>query len=433
MKKIVTVLLALTVNIVAAQIKFNNFNDVLVHVRQNNTTLEKDQLKIEQAHKAKIAAVVNVVNPLINNTMTYVDNIKLPVSVFPSEILGGTPGTYSEVETGIRYTNTINQNVELNLINFQAWENVRLTKWNELAVGLDSSLNKKSLFENINASYYNILTLQQQLRSTITNQVAADSLFKVATEKYMHGLVRQQDVNDSRVNYIATRENARQIAFLLENNILEFKILCDIRPDETIDFNDPVGQEPISEINVNENGLELSRQWALEQYALSNLNYQRKESLPTLSLIGSQSWQLFNNDFKVFDGRWVNSSYIGFKLSLPLPTSKSVGSLAKAKYEYQIAQKNTEQARIKSKNLSMQLKNDFDKTVSQYHTDEEIFYLRKDTYNKNKSLYAEGLIGMDQTLNSYNAMVNAEYSLTASRLNIKKLATKISINNDINQ
>ena len=51
---------------------------------------------------------------------------------------------------------------------------------------------------------------------------------------------------------------------------------------------------------------------------------------------------------------------------------------------------------------------------------------------KNKNLYAEGLIGLEVTLNSLNAMINAHYNLITSASNVWLANAKISINNKIN-
>jgi outer membrane protein TolC len=374
-----------------------------------------------------------VIEPVGNNTMTFVNNTKLPVSVFPAEVLGGTPGTFTEVQTGVQYTNTINQNFELKIFNLQGWENLKLSKINIELSENNNLLSLKTLQENIVINYYNIVTLQEQLKSTRINEAVADSLFKVSESKYKQGIVRQQDVNDTKVNYINTKENANQMEFLLKNYILSLKILCDISDDEELLIEDKSTNENFfPTVNVAENSLLVSNSVLNEMYAKSNFKALKKENLPTLSLIGSQSWQLFNQEFKVFDGSWINSQYVGFKIAIPLPTSKSVANTSKAKFDYELAKKSTEQAKIKSKLDYEKLIVDYDKTISQYTSNKEIYDLRKETYFKNKNLYRDGLIGIDQTLNSYNAMVNADYNRIASKVSLKLQQAKIDINNKIN-
>ena len=114
-----------------------------------------------------------------------------------------------------------------------------------------------------------------------------------------------------------------------------------------------------------------------------------------------------------------------------MPTAKSISQVYNAKFEYQLTQKNSEQSKIKSELEFKQLITDYEKANSLANTNIEVFNLRKDTYEKNQKLYSEGLIGIDQTINSYNAMVNASYSSTSSQINTQLAQAKIDINNKI--
>lgn len=174
-----------------AQQKFENVNQLLEYVNQNSITLQKNEIKLSQAKKAKLAAIINVLDPVGNNSMTFINNIKLPVSVFPSEILGGAPGTYTEVQTGVQYTNTINQNAEIKLVNFQGWENLKLSKLNIELTESNNQLSLKSLQESIAINYFNIVMLQEQLKSTKINEAISDSLYRVVINKFNQGLVKK--------------------------------------------------------------------------------------------------------------------------------------------------------------------------------------------------------------------------------------------------
>ncbi|MEO0404514.1 MAG: hypothetical protein AAF193_06550, partial [Bacteroidota bacterium] len=72
---------------------------------------------------------------------------------------------------------------------------------------------------------------------------------------------------------------------------------------------------------------------------------------------------------------------------------------------------------------------EYQKMMSQKATNQEIFNLRKSTYFQNQNLYREGLIGLDQLLNNYRSIVNAEIALIGSITDIYYTQTKIQINN----
>jgi outer membrane protein TolC len=108
-----------------------------------------------------------------------------------------------------------------------------------------------------------------------------------------------------------------------------------------------------------------------------------------------------------------------------------ISNKTKAYFDYELAKKNTQQAQIKVDLNSKQLSNDYEKAISQQQSNAEILEIQRDTYEKNKNLYAEGLIGIDRTLNSFNAMLNANYNLITSKVSILLAQSKIDINNKI--
>jgi hypothetical protein len=78
-----------------------------------------------------------------------------------------------------------------------------------------------------------------------------------------------------------------------------------------------------------------------------------------------------------------------------------------------------------------QLGIDFSKAISQWTTNTEVYELKKESYEKNLNLYSEGILSLDQTLNSYNAMVSSNYNRISSAINVLLAQSKIDINNKI--
>ncbi len=435
MKKIKQLLFLFSLGItnrMNAQKVFNNLDALINYVSSKSITLQSGDIKIAQAKKAKLAAVFNILDPSINASTSFTNNTKLPVSLFPAETFGGAAGTFKEVQTGIQYNSAYYGIGEIKLLNLQGWESFRLAKIN---IDLNSSNNKiiqKNLQDNIASNYYNIVSLQQQYINAKHNLAIADTLFQIVINKYQQGLVKQQDVNDSKASKLTSEENANQINYLIKQYYISLKLLCDIPENETIEIIDDLKKFSINNSVVAEtNLLNVANSILKEKYALSSYSQAKKALLPTISFNANFSSQNYNTSFKPYSGTWFPSESMGLKLSLPIPNASTIANKYNAKYNYQLAQKTTEQAQIKALLEQKQLSNDYDKALSQYLSNKEIAALRKDSYEKNKNLYREGLIGLDQTLNSYTAMINASYNLTASQVNILLAQAKININNTI--
>lgn len=413
---------------------FTSVDSLLTYAESKSISIQSGNIRIDQAKKAKLAAILSIPDPTGNTSFSYTHNTKLPVNLFPAEAFGGQPGTYKEIQSGIPYVTNFSNNVDIKLFNMKGWENLKLSKLNIESNVTENKITLKKLFEDIAATYYNIISLQEQLASTIQNVTASNNLLEITQSKYNAGLIKQQEVNDANINYLITKENKNQIEHLIKQQYLALKVLCDIPEQEDIEIVDKPLQLTFSpKPSIESNKLQLNSSFFKEKVALSTWKQQKYSVLPSLSFFQSNTTQQNNTRGKLFDNsvKWIPSSYIGLKLSIPLPSSSTISQTSKAKYDYLLAKKNTEQQAIQSGITAQQLSTDYDKALSQYTSNKEIFLLRKENYEKNLSLYKEGLTNLEQTLNSFNAMVTSNYNLVSSQIAVVAAKAKIDINNKV--
>jgi outer membrane protein TolC len=317
-------------------------------------------------------------------------------------------------------------------VNLKGWENFRLAKLNILATSSDNQLTLKTLHNNIAATYFNIVSLQQQYLSTLQNIAAADTLLQVVKQKYRLGLVKQQDVNDAQVSLLNSQSTAEQIQYAIAQQYLALKTWCDIPESDSISISQPitaVAQAPA----ITNSDLAVQNSLLKEKVAWSNYKQYKYSLYPTLSFFQSATTQQYNTRGKWFDGsvRWIPSNYIGLRLNIPLPSANALAQVSKAKYDYRMAQKTTEQQKIKAGLEAQQLLVDFNNAAAQVAYNQQLYQLQADTYQKNRNLYQEGLIGLDQTLTGFNAMANSHYNLIAAQVSVLLAKAKIDINNNI--
>jgi len=417
-----------------AQKKFDNLDSLINYVAAKSTTIQSGEIRLTQAKKAKIAAVVGVMDPTITASYSYLDNLKLPTSLFPSEALGGEPGTFQEVQTGVQYNSNFNNYNELKLIHIPGWTNLKLAKINIDLTSTENKISVKSMYENIASVYFNIINIQEQLKATGNNLMAADTLLQIAQNKYQQGLVKVQDVNESRASYLNTKESINQLEFLLQQQYLSLKILTDIPENDSIVITESVFSNTTNNISAIEyNTLNIQSGELNEKIALENFRQLKQANIPSLSFINNNSSQQYNTTARIYngDGKWYSSTYIGLKLTIPIPSASSVSKTSQARYSYELAQVNTEHLKNKTELEHRQLAIDYSKALSQWQNYGEVYMLKKDSYQKNLNLYSEGLVSLDQTLNSYNAMVSSNYNHISSAINVLLAKSKIDINNKI--
>ncbi|NJO91270.1 MAG: TolC family protein [Chloroflexia bacterium] len=435
MKRLITTVVAIAVlltNNAKAQRTFNNLDSLLSYATAQSTTLQSGEIKMSQAQKAKFAAIIGVLDPIGSASYTYTNNTKLQTSLFPGETFGGEPGTYKEVKMGMQYSNSLTNYNEVKLVNIPGWANFKLASINIDLTGADNKITQKSFYENVAISYHNILNIQEQLKATEQNLAASDSLLQIAKHKYEQGLVKLQDVNDTKANYINTNESCNQLKYMLQQQYLGLKILTDIPETDSIIIIQPVGTTAMLP-KIEYNDINLKSSELREKAAFASYRQLQTTILPTLSFVNSNSTLQYPSSAQVYSNsdKWYKSSYIGLKFSVAIPSANTVSQRYKAKYDYQLAQQNTVHIKNKTELEYKQLGIDYNKAISQWESNTEVYELKKESYEKNLNLYSEGLLSLDQTLNSYNAMVNSNYNRISSAINVLLTQSKIEINNRI--
>ena len=412
---------------------FNSLEEVLEYASGQSISLQNNAVRMDQARKAKLAAVLGTID--VNGSLLsaqFTDHTKLGVNLFPAEIFGGEPGTFKEVQMGVRYNTNLTNYADIKLINPVGWSNLKLSKINIDLTQSNNQLTLKSLQENIAANYYNIVLLQEQITSSRKNLTVADTLLQVAQNKLEEGLVSQQDVNESNINYLNTQENIAQLSYLLDQYYISLKLLCDIPENEVIEIRPfSTNTQAIIPPIVRRSEANLNNALLREEYARANYQSTKAAFLPSVSIQLSNANNLYNTEFQPLSGDWINSNYVGINLNIPIPGSQRISQKYHAQYEYQLAKNNTEQARIQTDLDQQSLQSAYEKAVSQTQTDKKILSLKEDIFDKNQNLFREGIISLDVVLNSFNAMVNAQYKLIASQVDVQLALSKINIHNNI--
>jgi outer membrane protein TolC len=418
----------------SAQKSITSFDEFVDYATAKSLTLKNGEIQYSQAKNARLAALLGTLDPTGSVSGKYTNNTQLPVSVFPSELLGGQAGTYQEVRLGIQHQTDFNVYVDVKLINLPGWENLKLSKINIHLTSAQNKLTLKNLHEDMATIYFNILTLQEQLLSTELNVFSADTLYQSTVVKYQQGLAKQQDVNDGKVNRLNQEESLRQVKHQITQQYLALKVLCDIPETEEFKIQQSTNRdEAMANPTVEANSLLLTHAVYKEQFARSEYRKSKFAYAPTFSLFVSDLRQQYNTQSTLFDDNvnWIRSNFIGVKLSIPLPSSQSIGQSSRAKSDYMMAKNNTEQARIKSAISATQLRDDLANAFQQRTANVEMYTLRKDSYQKNLLNYRSGVGRLDQTINSFNAMVNSHYQLIASTIHLLLVESKININNKL--
>lgn len=414
-------------------LQFNSIDSLFKYAERNSATIKSGHQQSLSAKWTKIASVGNTINFKSPFTASWTDNTTLPVSYLPAEAFGGPAGTFKQVSLGQQYVTSYAITPQIDIINPSAWARIKSAELNKQLTETNNLIAKKSLYESISATYYNIISINAQINNVQQSITAADSILLIAKNKFNQGLIREQDVNNSTINLLNVQDKLNQLQLSLEQNYNSMKILCDFKAENSIQIT-----ESISTINSNAKSVSsnlIEKQSQLQaSYLKSELTATRLASFsPTLSLIFNQNWQQNSNvSFTDANANKFTSQYIGVRVTVPFPLDVNrLSTNYTSKINYRIATINSAHATLQNQINNKQLDLEFLKAKSTYNTAKQVSELKDLNYQKILNQYREGIISTDILLTAFTDKINAQLNYSSAFAGLKYAESKININNKI--
>lgn len=417
------------------ELKFNKIDTLYAYADKNSSVAKTNYQQILLARYQKVAALANVVNLRNPITFSLTDNTTLPVSFIPSNLLGGPPGSFKQITLGQQYVSNFNFTPQIDIINPGAWSQIKTANINEELTATNNLLNKKSLHESIAACYYNICSIKEQIDITTKNLQATDTLVQIVNNKFTQGIVRQQDVNDATVNKLTLQDKLNQLKISLEQQYNSLKIFCEIPLSAKITIDDVLNysQQFTPEMDANSQ-LQAKATILQMEYAKADLRTNRLYNLPVISLLYSNSY--YQNSINQFfdtnpNNKWLNSAYLGAKVTFFLPDVNHILSSRNAKINYHTALVNMNHSKLQNEISNNQLHLDYEKAYSQFLASQQISKLKEENYKMAFNQYSQSILSFDKLLIAFNDMLTSRFNYSSALANLMYTKTKIDINNTL--
>lgn len=412
---------------------FNTVDSLFRYAENQSIAIKTGEQQVLLAKWQKISAQAGLVNFRMQTSFSLTDNVKLPVTYFPAEAFGGEPGTFKEVTTGQQYMGNINFAPQIDLINPVSWAKLKSAKINQELTNVNNLIVKKSLFESISAGYYNIISLKEQIVISRKNLYTADTLQIIMQNKYTEGIVRQQDLNDATINKLALEDKLNQLKISLNQQYYALKILCDIPQNEDIIITETANYEQQFNIGLHtDNQLQHKSSLLKSGLAKEDLRANRLAQYPTVSIVAYDGWQQNSrNQFFDSNSNWVNSQYIGLRLSMPFPDINRFTLTKTANINKTISELDAEHSKHQNDIANIQLNLDYEKAYSQLNTTKQIFLLKEENYQMALNQFNASILPSDKLLIAFNDMLASRLNYSAALANLLYAKSKIEINNSI--
>lgn len=293
---------------------------------KNNNIQVKNALLAVQMQKETNREITSGALPSVSFNANLMDYLKLPVSLIPGEIFGGTPGTFIPVQFGTKYNSTLGFQLQQTLFDGQVFIGLQARK-----TSIDFQLKNVEVTEelikaNIYKVYYQLVASRTQIAILDANILRLQQLEKDTKALYQNGFAEKLDQDKVSIQLTNLQTEKLKAQNSIEIGYLGLKTLIGMRPQDTLELTDKITDNQLEGDILSDTAfryedrkefqyLELARK--LNEY---NIRRYQLSYLPTLNLTGgyNKNAQRSTFDFFAKGGDWFTTSFLGLNLSFQL-------------------------------------------------------------------------------------------------------------------
>ncbi|WP_026903597.1 TolC family protein [Pedobacter glucosidilyticus] len=390
---------------------------------------------------AKVKETIGIGLPQISGNATFQDFLKIPTSLIPSEIFGGTPGTFTPVQFGVKYQSSTGIDVSQLLFD------------GSYIVGLQASKTFKELSQRaftrtkietnvaVRKAYYMVLVNNEQLDLLNANISQLEEQLKQTKALNENGFAEKIDVDRLNVlynNLVTERENIKRL-LALGNQMLKFQIGMPVEhtlivEGKIADVNLTDTEEVVLDTTAYKSRIEYSL--TQTQIKLNELDLKRYKSqyLPSLAAFGSGAYQFQSNNFnQLYDNRFP-TVVVGLQLNVPIFSGfQKANRVAQAKLTLQ--KSNNDLFQVKNY-INLEIKSsatNFRNSIASLNNQRANLNLANEILRVSKIKYEQGVgssIEVTQAQTSLkeaeNNYINVLYDALVNKVNLDKASGKIN-------
>lgn len=408
-----------------------SLEDAKAYATEHNYNLRSASLDVETArYQVKETTATGL--PQIDGTISYTDNIGLPVQLVPGDFFGA-PGEEIEVQFGTKYSASAGASINQLLFSGSYIVGLRAAKTFLQKTQQDYQKTQIEVEQSVSEAYFLVLATQENLAvidSTLkTTKQLADETGRIVEAGFAEETELDQLqllVSELEVN----RQNA-QTQLEIAMAYLKFQMGMDngTRLVLTQDLLE-LAAKPMAErqsFMISDN---IDFQILKTQQSLAQLQLQREKShyLPTLSAFLYYQTQAQRPEWDFFDtkGRWFSSSMFGVSMNIPIFSSGERNArVNQARLQFEQTLIAEEQVRT---NLQLQYETILNELITAEQTFENMLKnkeLAEKIYKRTGIKYSEGMAGSLDLLNTHNQYLTAQSRYINAALNLLNQQTAL--------
>jgi len=409
---------------------------------ENSYSVKASKYDLQVARK-KVWETIADGLPQIEASAGYNNNLNLSVSLLPSEFFGGTPGTYTPIKFGQRYTSSASINVSQKIFDGSYIVGTMAAK---VFVQLSNDQKEKTEIEIVNTisqSYFTVLVAEENYKTILENVVINEKLLTETSAYHDNGLREELDVDQIRLLLNSSKNQLADAKRAIQTSLIILKFGLGIKIDEKLELTnslielvDPIRSEsPVMSNFDMHNHIDfrvLETQMKAQELIIKK---EKAAYLPTISAFynyGKNTSSDYTNVFKS-NVPWFKSSALGFQLNLPIFSAGQKRS--RIKQEKINFTKLENQQEMTQQNLKMDVTLSFTNLLNaqeKYENDVEGLEIAKRIFDRTRIKFKEGIStstelseNEKQYLETHSAYINSTLTLLTSKIAFEKALGKL--------
>jgi outer membrane protein TolC len=434
MKQLMLLAFFFTSSIAIGQLTFRSLDELFAYADSHAVEILNAQAQT-QLNTSRSRAAQTALLPSIKASAGFNDNITLQPTLVPATLFNPSApeGSFNEMKFGRKYVYSSGIQAFWEVVNFQKWFDIQVAKAGSSLGEAQVVRARYEVYNQLAQTYYSILLTEKYLHISADNVRIADSINRIARDKYETGVFSEENLNRSKIQQIEAERQLNGLKASLQQ--LNNQLQSQLNVNETILLKEGLAYQTLEgcdELVSGSSHPEVAIQEA--QVILSGKIVSQTKSLlyPTLTL-GYQYNLNWATD-RVFDFSQSNhlpQQFWGIKLSIPVFNGFAVRekinqSRIQLQQQQTILNAKKIQAQKEDDNLRIQWKQNLDELKGQ----EEVLALQvqNDVHTENR--YQSGVIGLDERLDKFQDLLQAQnqymqslsnYYISHYKLYIRKL------------
>ncbi|MBC9933211.1 TolC family protein [Chitinophaga qingshengii] len=353
---------------------------------------------------------------------------KIPVQVFPGELVGQPAGTFVPIRMGTPWMGNYGAEVNLPLVDVQTWQHIKLARLQQQAGASEYRSLQRSLLKNVRMAYYSTQLQQAYLTTTqelYSNYQQIHALIQLQFDK---GLTDKIAFNQSATLLKNRQQAVQQAHASLQEAYLDLKFWMGFPLDSIMTTQAAGPLPPVEMVNYSATQLpdyeseQLKVAIAGQQYRSTRAAY-----YPSLHARGSYQQLGFGDQLNfITHSPWYTVGFAGIELRIPLSWSNIAAKPRSMKAQWQAASSRFKQYESEQMKKYLQEKLLLEKASGDIQTQKENIVLATENEALSTQKINKGIIDMIQLKEIQQDLYDAQLKLNDARIDFFKHYTELN-------